>query len=373
MDITHISIVTLPYIIGAFSFLLLGIKLVIQIAPKATRKANSILALLCLVFVTIEVDQFISANALSFALYTVFENIQNAAHLLLGPLTYLYLNAMSDAPPSDKKTKIHFWGFAAGLTLMWLPLSNDITWGLFICLYFLTLMPYAHLCLKELSSFDSGAKKQVSDLQHHNLVGIKVWVYLLVFLSLYVFLSPIYKWVSESSNGPLDVHYILAVFAAYLLIRPDFTSQIALSDLQVHQPEDHRLQQQSSTEEAVGPVSMDCDNHVIFSDLDNKVKESRLYLQNGLSLTDLATLTGYSNNQISSAINHVYGQCFYDYVNMHRIEEAKRILVTSPAKSVTDVAIASGFNSKSSFYKAFSKQGIGTPSEFKRKSLTPSQ
>lgn len=373
MEITQINILTLPYLIGAFSFLLLAIKLIIQVAPKATRKANSILALLCFVFVLIEMDQFVSANTLSFTLYTVIENIQNAAHLLLGPLTYLYLISMSDNPPPNNKARVHFWGFITGLCLMWVPLSNDAIWGLFIGLYFLTLIPYAHFCLKELKAFDSSAKTQLSDLQHHNLIGIKMWGYLIVFLSFYVFLSPVYKWIWETKDGPLDIHYLLALFAAYLLIRPDFTSQIALSDLPVNDAEQCEPKQCIHTMLPDQTIELKDENHQIFNELDSSIKASKLYLQNGLSLTDLAIVTGFSNNQISSAINHVHGQCFYDYINMHRIEEAKEILVSSPSKAVIDVAMASGFNSKSAFYKAFSKQGIGTPSEFKQQNLRTSQ
>lgn len=77
-------------------------------------------------------------------------------------------------------------------------------------------------------------------------------------------------------------------------------------------------------------------------------------------------MTGYSNNQISAAINKGYGQCFYDYVNDYRIESAKKQLVASPSKAIVDIAMASGFNSKSAFYTAFSKQGIGTPSRYRQ-------
>jgi AraC-like DNA-binding protein len=404
-----IGIESLPYLIGAVLFLLLAVKLVTQASPFETGKANVVLAILCLVFFMIEVDEFIMVNGIKIAHYWVFESIQNAAHLLLGPLSYLYLTAMSARHKLKHFSFIHLWAFGLGLILMAVPFNEIVTLRLFVILYLSSLLPYVYACYRGLKKFDSDAKRHFSNLTNHNLNGLKVWVYMMLFISAYVLLSPVYQWLFERQHSPLDIQYLLALFAAYLLVSSDFTVQKSLSDLPylvdlssdfvaketlneditatavrcssaknqmvlgarlASSPSDDPLMQQnkqSSLDDAYDDV-MD-ENQLTFNALDNVVKTSKLYLKNGLSLADLAQVSGYSSNQVSALINQGNDACFYDYVNRYRIDEAKLILVHSPSKAIIDVAMASGFNSKSAFYKAFAKQGIGTPSEFRRQQI----
>lgn len=388
MDMNGIGMSSLPYMLASVLFFLLAVRLISQDARSATRRANRYLGLLCLAFALIEMDEFIQVNNLPFSYYVLFEKVQAATHLLLGPLTFLYLNAMSLHPKVTHSGYRHFTLFILGLILMWLPISDEMGWRLFVILYLTSLLPYIYCCFKGLKDFDLEAKKQLSDLHHHNLMAIKVWVYMMTFMCAYVVLSPLYKWLFDQQEGPIDIHYGLALFTTYLVVKSDFTSQLALSD--VAYLVDYRrvsLAKKGSSTDSITDIQQAKEqqgdfNKILLDDkvsnaqikesrldfiaLDQQVKESKLYLKNGLSLADLAQASGYSSNQISALINQDNGQCFYDYVNQYRIDEAKLLLVKSPAKAIVDVAIASGFNSKSAFYTAFSKQGIGTPGEFRR-------
>jgi len=391
MDMNGIGVSSLPYMIASVLFFLLAVRLISQDARTATRRANRYLGLLCLAFALIEMDEFIQVNNLPFAYYAFFEKVQAATHLLLGPLTFLYLNAMSLHPKVAHSGYRHFTLFILGLILMWLPISDEMGWKLFVTLYLTSLLPYLYCCFKGLKDFDLEAKKQLSDLHHHNLMAIKIWVYMMTFMCAYVVLSPLYKWLFDQQEGPIDIHYGLALFTAYLVVKSDFTSQLALSD--VAYLVDYRavsLAKKGSSTDSIADIQQTQEqqghiNNALFDNegasararearldfmaLDQQVQDSKLYLKNGLSLADLAQVSGYSSNQISALINQDNGQCFYDYINQYRINEAKLLLVKSPAKAIVDVAIAAGFNSKSAFYKAFSKQGIGTPSEFRQAQL----
>lgn len=359
-----IDIGSLPYVIGSVLFGLLSIKLIGQTVLVATRRANYLLACLCIVFAFIEADAFISANHINFIFYPTLEKLQNAAHLLLGPLTYLYLVSMSAQPKFGRASLAHFALFLSGIILMWLPLSERAIWLGFIVLYLASLLPYTFFCLRRIQGFDLKARQALSDLKKHNLIGIKIWIYLMAFISLYVLVSPLYQWFFERSTGPIDIHYLLAIFAAYLLIRQDFTYQSALSDLPALVEDDVLI-----NELYLQNTSQQSQDKSVYLAIEKQFIDAQAYLNNKLTLSDLSGLTGYSSNQISAAINQVAGKCFYDYVNEYRIEEAKRIMLESPSKAIVDIAIAAGFNSKSAFYTAFSKQGIGTPSEFRRQQL----
>ncbi|WP_258549076.1 helix-turn-helix domain-containing protein [Thalassospira profundimaris] len=86
-----------------------------------------------------------------------------------------------------------------------------------------------------------------------------------------------------------------------------------------------------------------------------------------ISLPKLARAVGLSPNQLSYVLNHHIGQNFFDFVNSARIAEARRILLGEPDRPILDVALAVGFNSKSTFNLAFKKITGETPSSLRRK------
>lgn len=85
-----------------------------------------------------------------------------------------------------------------------------------------------------------------------------------------------------------------------------------------------------------------------------------------LSLPEVAGSLETSVHQLSQAINEDTGLNFNDFVNLYRVEEAKRILSSSDYRKLTIDAIAlkAGFHSKSPFYAAFKKHTGMTPKEF---------
>jgi len=95
------------------------------------------------------------------------------------------------------------------------------------------------------------------------------------------------------------------------------------------------------------------------------LEENDLYLNNELTLASLAEHIGCTTNHLSQSINSIFEKSFTELVRKLRVEEAKRLLVGSPSTSVLDVAMAAGFNSKSSFYSAFKKETDQTPSSYR--------
>lgn len=65
---------------------------------------------------------------------------------------------------------------------------------------------------------------------------------------------------------------------------------------------------------------------------------------------------------------------FNDFVNAHRIDEAKMMLLSDSYSTITIDAIAQklGFRSKSAFYTAFKKHTGNTPKEFIANTAMPS-
>jgi len=97
------------------------------------------------------------------------------------------------------------------------------------------------------------------------------------------------------------------------------------------------------------------------------MEEKRPYLNEGLTLTELAKQVGMSRNQLSLVINSGIGDSFYTFINKYRVEEAKR-LIADPKKSnytILSLAFEAGFPSKSSFHKVFKNLTGLTPTEYR--------
>ena len=81
-----------------------------------------------------------------------------------------------------------------------------------------------------------------------------------------------------------------------------------------------------------------------------------------VSLPKLARAVGITPNQLSYVLNHHVGKSFFDFVNAARIDEARSVLVLEPDRTILDIALSVGFNSKSTFNLAFKKITGETPS-----------
>jgi AraC-like DNA-binding protein len=102
--------------------------------------------------------------------------------------------------------------------------------------------------------------------------------------------------------------------------------------------------------------------------LDQLMETEKPWLENELTLSELAQRAGLSTHHLSQLINGQLERTFYDYINERRVREVQRCL-RDPAyadEPILQIALAAGFNSKAAFNAAF-KQWTGmTPSHYRR-------
>ena len=98
--------------------------------------------------------------------------------------------------------------------------------------------------------------------------------------------------------------------------------------------------------------------------IETAMREGQLYLDPNLSLQKLAAHISVAPNTISQTLNETLGENFFAYVNRWRIEAALPLIGTS-GRTVLDIALEVGFNSKSAFYKAFKMTTGVTPAQYK--------
>lgn len=118
-----------------------------------------------------------------------------------------------------------------------------------------------------------------------------------------------------------------------------------------------KYQKSGLSEEASGELHLE---------LKRLMTEEALYKKSDLSITDLSSRLGVHPNYLSQTINQKEGKNFYDFVNLYRIEEFKRLIALEKNQQFTLLSLAydCGFSSKTSFNRYFKKATGQTPSEY---------
>ena len=95
--------------------------------------------------------------------------------------------------------------------------------------------------------------------------------------------------------------------------------------------------------------------------------DENFYSNNLVSLSNLSKKIGESKHHTSQVINEKFGLNFYELLAKHRVELAKKLIKQDNDSTLTVEILAEkvGYNSRSSFNKAFKKFTGQTPSEYR--------
>ena len=96
------------------------------------------------------------------------------------------------------------------------------------------------------------------------------------------------------------------------------------------------------------------------------MREQKPFLDEQLSLTDLARGVSLSPQVLSHVINEGTGGSFYELVNRYRAEEAAERIRTTPELSMLEVGVEAGFANKATYYKHFKSRFQVTPRQYKQ-------
>jgi AraC-like DNA-binding protein len=93
---------------------------------------------------------------------------------------------------------------------------------------------------------------------------------------------------------------------------------------------------------------------------------SKAYLQPNLSISEVAVATQIPNRELSFLINSYHKQRFSDYLNDMRLTHflSQVDVGTLDIFTIEAIALASGFSSRSSFYRAFKKRYKNSPTAY---------
>ena len=359
--------------ISIFQFLLLGIFLLFFRGEN--RSKNVFLSVFLISKALCFIDDYLFSSFQIFINHPQYFYIGQSFELLLGPSLLFYIKTFVEGKTVLKwKDLLHvlpFLVYSVLITLQYHILSNEekinflldpasngttkafliygTTYAHFIIYSMVTLikiLQYRKKLFNVVSNLDNWKFPWISFL----LVGfILIWLTNLFFMFIPI---PMLWGDIAGIITVLGIFTFVNSILLYLMRKPKIYSPIEII------PEKKYEKTQ---------LPLEIKNEYI-SRLTDFMTEQKPYLNPEINLTELSGKVSIPPHHLSQLINTHYKQNFYDFINYHRIEESKKILVNSEThrKTILEVLFESGFNSKSVFNSAFRKYVGMTPSEFKK-------
>ena len=276
--------------------------------------------------------------------------------VLYGIILFLYFKNITPGSKFQPKDLLHFIPFA----IIALPLffvGGYINTMLFQILKLLIFVTYITLSILMVLNHKHSLKEAYSNAEYTNMP----WLYMLICGSLFFVVSLIIKLIFPGYTIELAESIILFVFLNIIGLKGGFQYvKFIEQSLNFYNNHDRKI-----TYSNYG--LKDEDAKKLSEKLCIYMMKEKPYLNQSLSLKDLAKAIDTYPHYITQVLNTIFNKNFYDFVNQYRIEEAERQLKSSSKAKFTILSIAydCGFNSKATFNRVFKdKKGI-TPTEYK--------
>jgi AraC-like DNA-binding protein len=280
--------------------------------------------------------------------------------LIIGPILYFFIRSLVNEVPLKGINKWAHFIFA----ILALPFTEH-TQFVIACGTFSQVV-YLILSFQLLARYHKVSKAVSSDADRYKLT----WLVraLIVFTVLTVidlirmnlqtvtpeFIKGLWYFISEV------MFFSISCFLAFKVIHKPllFDGMTSYEDLDEHN--------NTENEQAERDLAIN-----MFTSINTEILDKEMFKQPRFSVTDLSQSTGFNVKDISWAINLGSKRNFCDYINSLRIEDVKQKLLAGEACNVSllEIALASGFNSKSTFNAVFKKEEGKTPSLFIRENL----
>lgn len=364
--------------------------------------ARRILALLTLAFaIDLGIDYLYESRYLLFVPKLAF--VAESTSFLYGPLAYLYVLALTarDAVRFSCRKWWHFLPFALSVVLL-IPLymmsDSDVVamiykdadvdsiglWIIGVLLVLIVPIPqigiYLVVSVRRLLRHGRTIRDEFSSIERISLrwlrnLLIALAVLYLVYLFAVLFAEQL--GIGDTAESVLNLLVVVVIYAmGYLGLRQPaiFTQPVDAPGPEADEPDLASDGPDASDRKKYRKSALDADlSRALLEELQAFMDSEKPYLDNTLSLTQLAQQMGISSNYLSQAINEQTGSNFFDYINKYRVDAAKQLLSAADRResSILAIAMDAGFNSKSAFYTAFKQHAQTTPSEFRRSLQAP--
>jgi len=273
---------------------------------------------------------------------------------LYGPAFYLYIRTLTLRPLSLWPGILHFLFFILinlfnlfGFQPEWLPpIIGAQLFG------YITLSAYA-------------VYKAYNSLPHQHSEPVNVTLsYTRVMVIIFALLLLYDVWAHSQVSSPVLLglaQHEITLIGVFVMIHIMFLRQLTIPLLPAL-----KEQQISAEGEEKTVESVKTHDKARIQALITHVRANELQKIPNLTLSRLAESFGESERTCSEMLNQGLNVNFADFINKMRVEDCKSALINEKSRSVLDIAIDAGFNSKTSFNNAFKKFTNKTPTEFRK-------
>lgn len=108
------------------------------------------------------------------------------------------------------------------------------------------------------------------------------------------------------------------------------------------------------------------DSDAVIERLEDLMNEDKIFRDEELTLQKLSDMLMVTPHQLSRILNSKRNMNFRSLINSYRIKDALSRMSLYPEKNILEIALESGFNSKSSFNSVFMKSTGVTPSDYRK-------
>ncbi|MCK9205973.1 MAG: helix-turn-helix domain-containing protein [Salinivirgaceae bacterium] len=311
---------------------------------------------------------------------------------LLGPLLLFYIKSLV---LSSQKYLSHLFVHLIPFLIYWfvisLPLSLDIAFDLFHWyrngypkladfinlaenVYFINYIVLSFQLIRKIlkASKDQYSTIEKEDLQWliYLITGLTLAVIVDSAFSVYELNFPMISW-----NIGTVIAFLLVILYSILGFKGLFQSKILLPEYALNPDKDLKKASENSHRENEEKKILQL-NSLSANEIEQlKIKLYKIlefdkpFLDDSLSLTELASQIGISNKQLSELLNQHLKVNFYNLINDYRISEVKKRLenYNSNKETLLGIAFESGFQSKASFNRVFKLKTGLSPSKYLKK------
>lgn len=250
----------------------------------------------------------------------------------------------------------------------YLLINMSVAYGTWCAVWTLHELPKYHRRLKEEYSYDE-------EINLHWLRGVMILFY--VILAAWVYQALFKGYFSDIVY--MTVSLVSWSVVCYFINRQDVvfrevvgsSGSVATDSSDIEAQTTDSPEQQSCPQPAVpasvsvesSPQASDVDEQMV-ADIHKAFEEDKIYLNPKLRLSDLAARIGTNRTYMSQYFNHTCEQSFYEYVNNYRVRHSM-VLLSDTDYTLEIIAEMSGFNSLSTFRRAFILQNGCSPQQYR--------
>ena len=250
-------------------------------------------------------------------------------------------------------------------------------------LYFIQLVFYIIMMFILLKRHKNNIQKYFSYTEKISLNWIKIYIYIFIALSVFDILETVFfvknyeVWEKmwELIDGIIGILYV--GFLGYFGIKQTdiYSREIVPGTKELNFipsqeiVNSDKLEKESNLEKKYISSSLsDEQKKEIITGVVGLMEKEKLFLNNKLTIDDLAVKLDTNKKYLSQVINELLKKNFYNLVNEYRVKEAQKLLLDTGYEnlSIEGIATTVGFNSKSSFNSAFKNFITITPSQYQK-------